>query len=114
MVKEKARGRQRKFTRSGNFSVYILECRDGSYYAGQTNDLAARLKLHLAGKGSRYVRSRLPFTLGFVKTYRYFKRAFHEELRIKGLSRKEKEKLVKNFCQTKRTIKGGYGKEKQL
>ena len=36
--------------------VYILECRDGSFYTGVTNDLDKRMKAHAEGKGSKYVR----------------------------------------------------------
>ncbi len=39
MVKSK----KRKMTRTGTFHVYILECQDGSYYTGHTNDLDRRL-----------------------------------------------------------------------
>ena len=35
--------------------VYILECRDGSFYTGVTNDLDKRMKIHAEGKGSKYV-----------------------------------------------------------
>jgi putative endonuclease len=35
--------------------VYILECCDGSFYTGTTNDLDNRMKTHLNGKGSKYV-----------------------------------------------------------
>jgi len=35
--------------------VYILECCDGSYYTGVTNDLDSRMKVHASGKGSKYV-----------------------------------------------------------
>jgi putative endonuclease len=41
--------------------VYALECGDGSLYVGVTDDLQSRLKSHRSGKGSKYVRSRLPF-----------------------------------------------------
>ena len=33
--------------------VYILECADGSYYIGWTNDLPRRLAAHHAGTGAR-------------------------------------------------------------
>ena len=32
--------------------VYILECGDGSYYTGISNDVDARMKAHAEGKGS--------------------------------------------------------------
>jgi putative endonuclease len=35
--------------------VYILECQDGSYYTGVTNDLDKRMEAHKTGKGSKYV-----------------------------------------------------------
>lgn len=42
------------------YSVYILECSDGSYYTGLAKDVAARLARHNAGKGARYTRGRGP------------------------------------------------------
>ena len=35
--------------------VYILQCQDGSFYTGVTNDLDKRMKTHSEGKGSKYV-----------------------------------------------------------
>jgi len=35
--------------------VYILECKDGTFYTGVTNDLEKRMKTHADGKGSKYV-----------------------------------------------------------
>lgn len=35
--------------------VYLLECKDGSFYTGVTNDLDKRMKTHATGKGSKYV-----------------------------------------------------------
>lgn len=40
--------------------VYLLECNDDSLYCGVTNNLRSRLSSHRAGRGSKYVRSRLP------------------------------------------------------
>lgn len=45
--------------------VYILECGDGSFYTGVTNDVDARMKVHAEGKGSKYVRQK-----GFKKLLR--------------------------------------------
>ncbi len=38
--------------------VYILECMDGSFYTGVTNDIDSRMKAHAKGKGSKYVRKK--------------------------------------------------------
>jgi putative endonuclease len=83
-----------KLKRSGRFFVYILQCRDGTFYTGYTPDLARRLDLHNSGLGAKYTRSRRPVELVWCKEYRYFKRAFRAELKIKKLTRKQKERLV--------------------
>jgi putative endonuclease len=40
------------------WSVYILECSDGSFYTGITNNLEKRMKAHSEGKGSKYVNAK--------------------------------------------------------
>ena len=45
------------------YYVYVLECRDGSLYAGMTNDLRRRMTLHTAGRGAKYTRSHPPRVL---------------------------------------------------
>ncbi|MBN2109279.1 MAG: GIY-YIG nuclease family protein [Deltaproteobacteria bacterium] len=42
------------------YCVYLLECRDGSYYCGITTDMQHRLKQHNKGTASRYTRGRTP------------------------------------------------------
>lgn len=85
---------RRTFRTDGTFFVYILECADGSYYTGYTNDLVARLKLHNSGRGAKYVRSRCPARLVFHKKFMDYRLAMAEERRIKKLSRPDKVKLV--------------------
>lgn len=80
--------------RKGRFFVYIVICKDGTYYTGYTPNLKRRIKLHNAGRGAKYTRDRRPVKLVWKKRYRYFKRAFKGELEIKALSRKQKEALV--------------------
>ncbi|MGC9310544.1 MAG: GIY-YIG nuclease family protein [Candidatus Aenigmatarchaeota archaeon] len=43
--------------------VYLLGCRDRTFYCGITNDLPKRLEAHRAGTGAKYTKSRRPFTL---------------------------------------------------
>ena len=52
--------------------VYILECQDGSFYTGITNNLDARMQAHAIGKGSKYV----------------YKKGFKELLRVKQCKNK--------------------------
>jgi len=72
------------------FFVYILECSDKSLYTGITNDIEKRLLKHSIGKGSKYVRSRLPFKLVHKEIYDTKSEAMKREIEIKKLSKKEK------------------------
>jgi putative endonuclease len=40
--------------------MYILECADGSYYTGSTNNLERRLQQHQNGEGANYTKKHLP------------------------------------------------------
>ena len=74
--------------------VYLLRCRDGTLYAGATNDLASRVARHAAGKGARYTRSRLPVELVWSVRVRGRSAALRREAAVKRLSRAEKLGLV--------------------
>ncbi|MBN3039495.1 MAG: GIY-YIG nuclease family protein [Candidatus Omnitrophica bacterium] len=87
-----------KFIRKQLFYVYILECQNGTYYAGYTNNLERRTKEHGNTKrGAKYLRGKGPVKLVYVKEYKYFKRAVSEESRIKKLRRYQKKKLIDEF-----------------
>jgi putative endonuclease len=103
--------KKRTFLRRGQFHVYILQCSDGSFYTGYTNDLTKRIALHNKGGGAKYVRTRRPARLVFAKPYRYYKLAILEERRLKTLSRPQKEKLVLAYCKLER-IKFVYAKKR--
>jgi predicted GIY-YIG superfamily endonuclease len=74
--------------------VYILRCGDGSLYTGIAKDLDRRLEQHQLGAASKYTRSHLPVTLVWQRRVMTWSRALQEELRIKALTRAEKEELV--------------------
>jgi len=76
--------------------VYILRCRDGSFYTGAAKDLAARVRKHETGRASRYTRARRPVSLAWSRRVRTWKAALREERRIKRLRRLAKEALLKN------------------
>ena len=80
--------------------AYLLQCVDGSYYAGWTNDLALRLKTHNAGKGGKYTRSRLPVKLAYYEAFPTKEEAMSREWHLKRLSRKEKERLIAQYEST--------------
>ena len=72
----------------------MLRCRDGSLYTGIAKDLARRLERHRLGKASKYTRSRLPVVLVWKRRLMTWSRALKEELRIKNLTRAQKEALL--------------------
>ena len=47
--------------------TYMLQCSDGTYYTGWTNDIAKRLKTHNEGKGAKYTEPDLPVTLAYYR-----------------------------------------------
>ena len=74
--------------------VYQLECSDKSIYTGICKgDLDKRMNEHQDGKGSEYVRSRLPFELKWFKSNLTASQAMKEEYRIKQMSQEDKKKL---------------------
>jgi putative endonuclease len=83
-----------KIKRLGRFYTYIVQCADETYYTGYTPDLEKRIKLHNCGKGAKYTRDRRPVRLVWSREYKYFKKAFLEEKRIKRLTRLQKEVLI--------------------
>ena len=72
--------------------VYILECRDSTYYTGYTTDVDKRLETHNLGKGAKYTRSRRPYKLVYVRTCES-----KLEYKIKQMSRKEKSELIEGI-----------------
>lgn len=74
--------------------VYMLCCGDGSLYTGWTNDLAARLAAHQAGRGGKYTRSHLPVVLVYSEILPSRQEAMRREWHIKHMSRAEKLALI--------------------
>lgn len=74
--------------------LYVLECSDGTWYTGITNDLQRRLARHADGTASRYTRSRRPVTLVHRERCRDRSSALRKESRIKALSRAQKQEYV--------------------
>jgi putative endonuclease len=74
--------------------VYILQCADGSYYTGSTNDLERRLQQHEAGEGANHTKKRLPVKLLYCEVCDWIDHAFYREKQIQGWSRRKKEALI--------------------
>lgn len=66
------------------FYTYMLECRDGSYYVGHTDDLEYRLACHQRGEIDGYTARRRPVRLVWVDTFDSRDDAFERERQIKA------------------------------
>jgi putative endonuclease len=88
---------RRKIKRKDKFFVYIVQCSDGTYYTGYTNNLENRINLHNNGRGAKYLRGKLPVQLVYVKEYKYFKNALRAETDIKKLTRKQKQERIRIY-----------------
>ena len=77
------------------YTVYILECRDKTLYAGITNDLKKRLHAHNNLKsGARYTKARRPVALVYAETCKTRSKALKREATLKRLTRAEKLQLL--------------------
>lgn len=74
--------------------VYILECKDKSYYTGMTWQPNIRWKQHLSGLGSRYTAKHGAGKLVYLEEYENLEEARRREKQIKAWSRVKKEKLI--------------------
>ena len=77
-------------TNNMSWVLYLLECNNGSYYAGITNDLPARFSAHLSGKGARYTRANPPIKIIASKLYVDRSAASVAEAQLKALPRSKK------------------------
>lgn len=75
--------------------MYILECADGSYYTGSTNNLELRLAQHHAGEGANHTKKRLPVQLIYFEEFQRIDEAFNREKQVQGWSRSKKVALIK-------------------
>ena len=74
--------------------AYLVRCRDGSLYAGWTNDLKKRVEAHNRGTGAKYTRGRGPVVLAYAQACEDRAGAMRAEARLKTLSKAQKEALA--------------------
>jgi len=75
---------------------YILECNDGSYYVGHTDNIEKRISEHEQGKISSYTKTRLPVKSVYIQDFMTRDEAINAERQVKGWSRKKKIALINN------------------
>ena len=80
----------RKSAVEKSWCLYLIECCNGSYYAGITNDLDARYLAHVEARGARYTRANPPRRLIGSRAYPDRSSASRAEAAIKRLPRASK------------------------
>jgi len=80
------------------YYVYILVCRDNTFYTGYTKNIRRRINQHNGVSfwpGARYTKSRRPVFLQHLERFTRRKDAIKREFEIKLMSHEEKSKLIK-------------------
>lgn len=74
--------------------VYLVRCRNGALYCGQTANLHARMRAHSTGRGARFMR--MAGYAGLACCWRVVSRgdALRLEAAIRTLAKVQKEALV--------------------
>jgi putative endonuclease len=77
--------------------LYMIRCKDDSLYTGITMDIQRRFAEHQeqGPRSAKYLRGKLPIELVYNEKLNSKPVALKAELRIKKLSKTEKEALVK-------------------
>ena len=90
-----------------NWYLYLIRCRDGSFYTGISTDVARRFAQHQekGGAGSKYLKSRGPLTLVFKKKLGSNSLALKVERKVKKLSKARKEELIRDKTRIDKIIK---------
>ena len=77
------------------YVTYILQCADGSFYVGCTNNLKKRIEQHNNSKwGAHYTKIRRPAVLKYSEEFKTLKEARRRESEIKGWRREKKLALI--------------------
>jgi len=79
--------------------VYIVKCKDDTFYTGITTDLERRILEHNSSfKGAKYTKGRRPVKLVYSKKIKNKSLASKEECRVKKMTKKDKLKLMRSAC----------------
>jgi tRNA/rRNA methyltransferase len=87
-----------------NWSVYILQCSNGNYYVGHTNDLPSRFHRHQKGQGAKHTSQNTPSDILYSEVFRSELEAIKRERQLKRWSRAKKEALIAGDMDSLRTL----------
>ena len=86
-------GRHNAIGADARWTVYVVECSDGTFYTGITVDLPRRLLQHNNQKGAKYTRGRCPVELVYQRMGLMQSEARRAEYAMKKLAKKSKSKI---------------------
>lgn len=79
------------------YFLYIIKCKDNSYYTGITWNIAKRIREHNFREKSCLQKSKVPVILVYSEEFATINEAAKREKEIKGWSRKKKEVLINSL-----------------
>jgi len=79
------------------WSVYLVECSDGTYYCGITKSIEKRIQKHNSRSGAKYTRSRIPVKLITVKNGLTKSQALSLEYQVKQKPKYKKIEFLESF-----------------
>ena len=74
--------------------TYMVVCNDGTFYIGYTDNLVRRIRVHNAGKGAKYTKTRRPVKLVYWEKFQTKRQAMQREYALKQWTREEKKMLL--------------------
>ena len=95
------------------FSLYILQCSDGTLYIGHTDNLDVRMQQHDAGKAHSYTASRRPLKLLHAEEFETRYEVLMMERKLKGWSRAKKLAYMSGDWETVHTLAKGKHKHQR-
>lgn len=87
-----------------NWYVYILECQDGAYYTGITDNLERRFSEHMSGKGGVYTERNRPKAIIYLESHDTRELAENREKQIKRWSKAKKKALIHGNLESLRNL----------
>ena len=84
------------------YYVYVLLCKDGSYYTGYAKDVKRRVEQHRKGQGAKYTRMHKPEKMAYIEKFESRGEAMKREREIKSLSHNKKQQLANSHDKSTR------------
>ena len=81
---------------TGEWSVYIIECRGGRLYTGIAKDVENRFAAHRSGKGAAFTRMNPPLAVLYQEDGYSRSRALMREAEIKRMPAAQKRRLKRD------------------